>query len=185
MRRIGAVILAAGASMRLGEPKQLVILNEETLLERAVRVARQAGCFPVVVVLGASAELIQRECNLEGTEVVLNGKWNKGMGSSLAIGVEALRDVDGCIVCTCDMPAVTVAHLQLLSASGEVTASLYLGQRGVPAYFPSSAFVNLMNLQGDIGARSLLQSARSVELPRGELDIDTIEDLERTHKLFS
>lgn len=184
VRRVGAVILAAGASRRLGEPKQLVMLDEETLLERAVRVARQAGCSPVVVVLGASAELIQRGCNLEGTEIVLNEKWNEGMGSSVRLGVQAFWDVDGCVVTTCDMPAVTAAHLQVLTASGEVTASSYSGRRGVPAYFPASAFESLMELRGDVGARGLLQSARSVELPGGELDVDTMEDLERARELF-
>jgi molybdenum cofactor cytidylyltransferase len=184
MRRVGAIILAAGSSKRLGTPKQLVVLGAETLLDRTVRVARQAGCSPVVVVLGASAELIRRECNLEDAEVVLNKSWPEGMGSSVRLGVQALRDVDGCVVMICDMPAVTAAHLQALMASGELTASSYANRQGVPAYFPASAFGDLIKLEGDAGARSLLQSAQRIELPCGELDVDTIEDLERARELF-
>src|SRR5712692_459157 len=101
MKSVAALVMAAGASSRLGSPKQLVRLGAETLLERAVRVAREAGCSPVVVVLGA------------------------------------LADVDGCVVMTCDMPAVTVSHLQVLMSTGEMVASSYAGRRGVPAYFPA------------------------------------------------
>jgi molybdenum cofactor cytidylyltransferase len=82
------------------------------------------------------------------------------------------------------MPAVTAAHLRLLMASGGLTASSYMERRGVPAYFPASAFKDLMELQGDAGARSLLQSAWCVELPGGEVDVDTIEDLEKARDLF-
>ena len=182
--RVGAVVLAAGASTRLGEPKQLLMLGGETLLKRAVRVAREAGCSPVVVVLGASAASIQAVCDLGDAVIVMNEDWAEGMGSSVRVGVGVLRDLDGCVVTTCDMPAVTAAHLQSLMAKGEVTASFYAGRRGVPAYFPVSAFQSLMELHGDAGAKALLQLAPFVELAGGELDIDTAEDLERARKMF-
>jgi CTP:molybdopterin cytidylyltransferase MocA len=181
---IGAVVLAAGASNRLGEPKQLLMLGGETLLERTVRVARAAGCSPVVVVLGAFAEVIQTGCQLGDAVVVVNEDWAKGMGRSVRMGVLALRDLDACVVMTCDMPAVTIAHLQALMASGEVTASSYTGKRGVPAYFPASMFQSLMASQGDAGAKDLLRSAAHVELVGGELDIDTRQDLELAWELF-
>jgi CTP:molybdopterin cytidylyltransferase MocA len=180
-----AVVLAAGASTRLGSPKQLVRLDGESLLERAVRVAREAGCLPVVVVLGSSSSLIQEQCSLGDARVVVNESWASGMGSSIGIGVQALRGVDGCVVMTCDMPAVTAGHLRLLMASdGEATASSYAGRRGVPAYFPAGLFGELMELRGDAGARELLRSARAVALGGGGLDVDTVEDLERVRELF-
>jgi molybdenum cofactor cytidylyltransferase len=183
--RVAAIVLAAGASTRLGEPKQLVRLGWETFLGRAVRMAREAGCSPVVVVLGASARVIQAGCELGDAVVVVNEDWTEGMGSSVRVGVRALTDVDGCVVLTCDMPAVTAAHLRELMASGEVTASAYAGRRGVPAYFPAGSFASLMELRGDAGARALLQSARSVELIGGELDVDTVTDLGIARQLFS
>lgn len=181
---VAAIVLAAGASTRLGEVKQLVRLGAENLLERAVRVALEAGCSPVVVVLGASAALIQAECELKAAVIVVNHDWAQGMGGSIPAGVGVLRDSDGCVVMTCDMPAVTAPHLRALMASGEVMASHYADRRGVPAYFPAAVFPSLMELHGDAGAREMVLSARWVELPGGELDIDTVEDLERARALF-
>jgi molybdenum cofactor cytidylyltransferase len=182
--RVGAVVLAAGASKRLGEPKQLVRLGVENLLERSVRVVRESSCSPIVVVLGASAASILAGCDLVNTVIVLNEDWAEGMGSSVRAGVGTLRDIDACLVMTCDMPAVTASHLRLLMATGEVTASSYAGRRGVPAYFPVDTFPLLMKLDGDAGARELLRSARCVELSDGELDVDTVSDLERALRLF-
>jgi molybdenum cofactor cytidylyltransferase len=182
--RIGAVILAAGASRRLGEPKQLVKVGAENLLERSVRVAHEAGCSPLVVVLGASAESIEAACELKDVDVLINDSWSEGMGASVRVGVGALRDVDGCLLMTCDMPAVTAAHLRMLSVSGNATGSAYAGRRGVPAYFPASSFKDLMELRGDVGAKDLLRSAQCVALAGGELDVDTIEDLDRARALF-
>jgi molybdenum cofactor cytidylyltransferase len=168
----------------LGEPKQLVKVGAENLLERSMRVAREAGFSPVIVVLGASAESIEASCELGDADVLINDSWNEGMGASVRVGVAALRDVDGCVLMTCDMPGVTAAHLRSLSASGDVAGSAYAGRRGVPAYFPASSFKNLMELRGDAGAKDLLRSARCMALADGELDVDTIEDLERARALF-
>ena len=184
VRRIGAVILAAGASRRLGEPKQLVKIGAENLLERSVRIAHEAGFSPVIVVLGASAELIEASCELGDAEVLINDNWREGMGASVRVGVGALQGVDGCVLATCDMPAVTAGHLRSLVTSGEVTGSMYAGRRGVPAYFPASVFADLMKLQGDVGAKDLLRSAHCAVLVGGELDVDTIEELEHARALF-
>jgi len=182
---VAAVILAAGASRRLGELKQLVRLNGETLLERAVRVCREAGCSPVVVVLGASAAEVRKLCALGDAAVVTNDEWAEGMGSSVRRGVQVLSpDLNGCVIATCDQPAVTADHLRALMASGELTASAYAGSSGVPAYFPRVMFAELMSLRGDAGARRLLKDAKSLELTTGELDVDTQVDLERARRLF-
>ena len=85
------MVLAAGASTRLGEPKQLVMLGGESLLERAVRMAREAGCSPVVVVLGSSAASIEAGCALENVIVVVNEDWADGMGRSIGVGIGTLR----------------------------------------------------------------------------------------------
>jgi molybdenum cofactor cytidylyltransferase len=185
-----AVVLAAGASTRLGEPKQLVMLGEETLLERAVRTAREAGCAPVVVVLGGSDSVnrIRERCDLGDAVVILNEAWAEGMASSIRAGLVAVRvgvdGADGVVLLTCDQPAVTAEHLRALSSAGVVTASAYAGRRGVPAYFPAAAFSELMKLRGDAGARELLRGAAAVELPNGELDVDTANDVDAMRQLF-
>jgi CTP:molybdopterin cytidylyltransferase MocA len=169
----------------LGELKQLVRLDEEALVERAVRVCREAGCEPVVVVLGASADLVRERCVLEDAIVVVNEEWAEGMGASVRAGVRALEgDVTGCVVTTCDQPAVTSQHLRDLIASGEMTASEYAGRRGAPAYFPATMFDALMRLHGDTGAREMLKEARAVKLAGGELDVDTAGDLVRARERF-
>jgi CTP:molybdopterin cytidylyltransferase MocA len=183
-----AVVLAAGASVRLGEPKQMVRLAGETLLERAVRTAREAGCRPVVVVLGASYVEILAYSQLGDVVPVINDKWKQGMASSIQLGVRALgfvaKEADGVVLMTCDQPAVTAEHLLALMKSGEATASSYAARRGVPAYLPANAFAQLMELCGDAGARDLLREAEAVELAGGELDVDTAEDLNEARSRF-
>jgi CTP:molybdopterin cytidylyltransferase MocA len=174
------VILAAGASTRLGEPKQLAMLGGERLLERAMRVAREAGCEPVAVVLGAGAERIELECRLGSARIVRNERWSEGMASSIRAGVAAVMDeCDQVVVMACDQPAVTGDHLSQLMVQCEdaPAASGYAGRRGVPACFPADWFAALLRLQGDEGARELLASSVAVELAGGELDVDTAEAL--------
>ncbi len=178
-----AIILAAGASRRLGQPKQTAVVGGERLLDRAVRTASESGCTPLVVVLGAAAEEIASVCDLRRAWVVVNSGWEEGMGSSVRAGVELLAgmpEVSGTLLMTSDMPEVTPEHLQALRRDpGSVAASEYGGRRGVPAYVPRSAFPALHDLRGDAGARELLQAARAVELHGAEIDVDTPEDLER------
>ena len=185
---IAAVVLAAGASKRLGELKQLARLGGETLLERSVRVAREAGCAPVIVVLGAAYEQVVAGCSLGDVVTAINVEWEEGMGSSIRLGVHAIRnvapDAEGVVVMTCDQPAVTVNHLQRLIMSGEVRASRYASRKGVPVFFPKVYLDALALLTGDAGARDLLQSASSEELRGGELDVDTADDLKRARELF-
>ena len=179
-----AVVLAAGGSARLGESKQLVMVGGETLVDRAVRAAREAGCEPVVVVLGAEAERIRERCNLTGSVVVVNEAWEEGMASSIRVGVDAAGGADGVLLMTCDQPAVTAVHLLAVMAAGEVTASAYAGRRGVPAYFPASSFPALLALRGDVGARELLLEAATVDLVGGDLDVDTDAERDAAVKLF-
>jgi CTP:molybdopterin cytidylyltransferase MocA len=185
---IAAVVLAAGASKRLGSPKQLEMLGQEMLLERAVRTAREAGCSPVIVVLGADAETVRTRSSLGDAVVVVNGGWEEGMASSIRLGMQTCelmaKDAEGVVVMTCDQPAVTVDHLKLLMSGPGVKASRYAERNGVPAYFPAQYFEELTALKGDVGARELLASADASELPYGELDVDTVKDLERARELF-
>lgn len=190
-RNIAAVVLAAGASTRLGKPKQLAVMGGETLLERAVRTAREAGCVPIVVVLGASyLEVLAGTYGTLGDAIpVINDKWQKGMATSIGLGVRTLalvaKSADGVVLMTCDQPAVTASHLRELCAEPELIAgSGYAGKIGIPAYFPCSRFDELMKLSGDTGARALLRGARTVNSEELALDIDTEDDLKRARELF-
>jgi molybdenum cofactor cytidylyltransferase len=189
---IPAVILAAGASQRLGEPKQLVRLDGsdsgETLIERAVRMAREASLEPIIVVLGANYVPILADSSLGDAVPVINDEWPEGMASSIRLGVRTCRlidkDAEGLLLMTCDQPAVTAQHLRLVTMRAIITASEYAGRKGIPAYFPAKHWDTLMALQGDTGARDLLREAPSIELVDGDLDVDAREDLQRARARF-
>jgi CTP:molybdopterin cytidylyltransferase MocA len=183
--KCGALIIAAGASTRLGFPKQVVRLGNETLLDRSIRIATEAGCSPIVVVVGAFEDTIRGQCKLHGIALISNPDWEDGMGTSLSKGVRMFGDIPGILVMTCDMPAVTPDHLRALARTRVLTASSYAGRSGVPAYFPNNLFPELAKIRGDMGARSLLKGANQVELRGGELDVDTTEDLVKARELFS
>jgi molybdenum cofactor cytidylyltransferase len=187
-KQVAALVLAAGASRRLGSPKQVAILDGETLLERSVRVAREAGLVPIVVVVGADWKFVLESSSFGDAVTVVNEDWAEGMASSIRIGIKTLEiagtKAQGVLLMTCDQPAVTPQHLQLVVASDDVKASQYAGRKGVPAYFPVRYFDRLMALHGDAGARQLLVEAQSIEFAGGELDVDTAEDLERARKLY-
>ena len=179
---VAAVILAAGDSTRLGRAKQHIVLDEstgETLLERAVRVAVEAGLAPVIAVLrpeGGHGDALQRM----GALVVRNDHAAEGMASSIRCGVNTatLLKVDGTVVLACDQPALCPDHLRALCADPDrITGSRYAGRTGVPAYFPATAFAALMTLEGDTGARDLLRNAATVMNEALAFDIDTPEDL--------
>jgi len=118
---------------------------------------------------------------------VINEQWEGGMASSIRVGVRACgivaKQAEGVVVMTCDQPAVTSQHLQKLMLRHEIKASRYAGRNGVPAFFPKKYFDTLMALEGDAGARALLQDARYEELEGGELDVDTVEDLARAQEI--
>ena len=168
--KVAGIVLAAGSSRRLGEPKQLVFLGGETLLERAARVAKDAGLQPIYVVVSGGHDVDFGVGKMDGCTPLFNAGAVAGRASSIRVGVGAAAEagVDGVVVMACDQPAVSAGHLrELMSGGVEVVASVYAGRRGVPAYFPASAFKELMELRGDVGARELLRGARSVELPGG------------------
>lgn len=179
-----AVILAAGASSRLGEPKQMVRWHGMTLLERSVAVAKEAGLDPVIVVLGASAARVSEVCDLRQAWVVVNPRWSEGMASSVRAGMELAENfpkVDGAVLLTCDMPLVGAAHLRALVDAGEaVVGSGYAGRVGVPAFFARRRFQELLTLAGDTGARALLRGSAAVALAEDTAhDVDTPEDVAR------
>ena len=180
--RFGAIILAAGSSSRIGYPKQTLVFRGEALLDRAIRIAQESGAQETVVVLGANAAEIRNACRLRNCTVVDNDRWASGMGTSIRQGIASLRDVAGTLILTCDMPAVTSAHLQALSASGTLVASRYSGKCGVPAYFPHAEFAALSQLEDSQGASRLLHAAPSIELHGGDFDVDTPEDVFRLNQ---
>ena len=186
--RIGAVVLAAGASTRMGTPKQLLVYQGRTLIRRAVETALASVCDPVVVVLGANALLVGRELELP-VIVTRNREWETGMSSSLRTGLEALRaansSLDGVVMMLCDQPFVTSELIDRLSeccrrTGKSIVASDYRGTLGVPALFANKFFAELAALTGDQGARQIIQNyphdTATVSFSDAAIDVDTPHD---------
>jgi len=178
-----AIVLAAGGSRRLGRPKQLVRIDGESLVERAVRVALEAGLI-VAVVVGDTID-----AGGTGATVLVNDAWEEGMGTSVACGVAwaAGTGARTATILTCDQYMITGEDLRSLresreSVDAEVAAALYDDVLGVPATFASRCFERLVQLGGDRGARELLRdgslNAVAVPMPHAARDVDEVADLE-------
>ena len=186
---IGIIILAAGASSRMGTPKQLLLYRGRSFLSYIVEVAIASMCHPIVVVLGANAEQIKSEVNFR-VEVVENTRWTEGMSSSIAVGMQALvnQNIEGVVITLCDQPFVSAQIIDQLIAAYRFTgksivASEYAGTLGVPAFFSRALFPELMTLGATEGAKHLIKKYSdqvfSVPFPEGEIDIDTPTDYQQ------
>lgn len=190
-RRVAGVVLAAGAGSRLGQPKALVRLGGELLLDRAVRTLRAAGCDPVVVVLGASAPEALASADDTAFEPVINPDWSTGMGSSLRAGLQAVTGrADAAILSVVDQPGMTVATVQRLLASwcadGRAAVATYDGAPRNPVLLPATTWADAAgSAVGDRGARAWLRAhpGEVSEVPCDDVgsadDIDTAADLRR------
>ena len=189
---VGAVILAAGSSSRMGSPKQILPFRGMSLLRRTALAALDAECFPVIVVTGAYAELSRRE--LDGLDVreALNPRWETGMASSIGAGLEdlvgAAADTVAAVFMLCDQPHVTADIISGLVSAHRVTgrpviASTYGGSFGVPALFSRPHFAELARLEGGAGAKQVIEryASEACFLPfrGGEVDVDTRDDFSR------
>lgn len=188
---IGIVILAAGASVRLGQPKQLLQFEGKTLLRRAVDAAIETN-FKTVVVLGANFEVIKSEIEDLEVEICLNENWLDGMSSSLKTGLQKLLEIapnlSAVIVSLCDQPFVNSKVFTDLAENFRKTNALIVaceyGQTvGVPALFSSYIFDELLDLSSENGAKQIikkyLSQTKKISVPQAEIDIDTHEDYEK------
>ena len=189
------LVLAAGASTRLGQPKQLLKINDQTLLEKMAGAALSTALRPVVVVLGAFFEMIAAALTDLEVEVVKNENWAGGMGGSIACGMKHIQghhpEAGAVLVMLCDQPFVTPELLRQLLETRQKTgalivASSYAGTAGPPVLFDRQLFCELAALRGNPGAKAVIEkhadSLVEVTFPKGVADIDTMEDWERWGK---
>lgn len=179
------LILAAGSSSRMGTPKQLLPYKKTTLLGYSIEQAKHIGPKHVFCVLGANAEMIEKSIEKYQIETIYNPDFKHGLSSSIVIGVNILQhNFDTILIMLADQPNVDANYLnKIIKTSKEnpskIIASNYQGKIGVPAIFPKKYFKNLLFLEGDKGAKELLNNHQSEVIkmkPFNLTDIDTKED---------
>ena len=180
MRTVAGIVLAAGAGRRFGSPKAEIVLDGERLVQRAVRVLAEGGCEPVVAVVRAGTVV-------EGAIAVVNDAPERGMGSSLRLGLTAAlaTPADRAVITLVDVPGVTAQAVRALAGCpARIAAANYAGRRGHPVAIDRSLWEELAEtLHGDVGARAFLAThpelVADVPLAGTAVDIDTPADLAR------
>ena len=189
MNNYTIIILAAGASRRLGHAKQLLNVEGMPLLSYMITQAIKTKARRVFVVLGANAEAIRSTVVNDEVEWVENSNWKEGMSSSIRSGINHLikhhPEVEATVLMMCDQPFVTtrlinqIIEKQMQSGKDIVTCS-YGGVVGPPTLFTFKFFPELLKLKGDAGAKKIIERSpdqvATVDFPRGEIDIDTESD---------
>jgi molybdenum cofactor cytidylyltransferase len=192
---LAAVILAAGGSSRMGQPKQLLKFRGTSLLRRAIDTAQAVPTDQVIVVLGHAADQLLVECKPTNATVVLNDQWMEGVSTSLRGGLAAVSsEARGVFIYPADMPLVTPEALRELAhrqwVSGRPAAMTEAGGvRGVPVFITRSLFPALMIQEGDVGGAQYLrahpESVEAVHFDDPDLmrDVDRPEDYARLLEL--
>ncbi|MDZ7936680.1 MAG: nucleotidyltransferase family protein [Emticicia sp.] len=184
------IILAAGASSRMGVPKQLLLVDGKTLIKRICDTAIDTPCHPIVTVLGANRNLIRKETERMPITVIDNPQWENGMSSSIKMGLAGAymteKAIDAVIFLTVDMPYVSVELINKMIGKAEsdekteIVACKYDNQIGIPVLFKRTLFTDLLELTGDEGAKKVVMKNQDktslIDFPEGKLDLDTIDE---------
>jgi molybdenum cofactor cytidylyltransferase len=191
-RNIAVIVLAAGASRRMGRPKQLLRVGASTVLRHAVEEALASNASATFVVVGAEAEKMRDDLRSLAVAVVENARWAEGLGSTIAAGVAAVCNkqppFEALVLMTCDQPHVSATTINRLIAEHErsgkpMVAAAYGDTVGVPALFACECFEALRQLSPESGAKSLLMQRRNdvavIAFEAGAVDLDTPTDYER------
>ncbi|MFT5436230.1 MAG: molybdenum cofactor cytidylyltransferase [Ulvibacter sp.] len=190
------IIPAAGASRRIGSPKQLLKWGDSTLISHAIDIAEELGQKEIVLVLGAYYDKIKAEIDNRSIRTLKNEDWENGLGSSIAAGVEYLvKSLDTCdavLILLPDQPLIVPFYLKTMIdkfkvGENQIIATKYgSGKYGVPALFDKKYFEKLRGLTDDRGAQELIkQSAKfvtTVDINPLISDIDTEEDYKKIYK---
>jgi len=189
--KFAAILLAAGPSSRLGQAKQLVKIDGESLVRRAARLLLNMNPASFTVVTGFADTAVKQELSDLPVKLVRNDDWEQGMGSSIACGCQnCSEDVDGLLITLCDQWRLEerdlgrLISMWLSDISRIITASWYEDKTriyGSPALFPRSYIRELISLKGSGGAKPIidqnLANVQFVEMENAAYDLDRPEDL--------
>jgi len=189
---IAAIILAAGGSTRMGQPKLLLPWKGEALIRWPVKIALNAGLSPVIVVTGASADAVKASLDEMPIEIIHNPDWEKGQSTSLRCGIAALPDnIEAAILFLGDQPQLPQDLIQKMiiefhahSPSTPIFISSYQGKRGNPVLFDRSLFKELQHLEGDAGGRLIFEKHPVQYIPVENADVLTDIDSPEDYQKF-
>ncbi len=186
--QIAGILLAAGSSTRMGQPKALLAYEESSFVDTILNNLQQAGCDPIISILGNSGELICESTFVNNYQCYFNPEPQKGMLSSLKVAIEKLpEDCDGFILSLVDHPAVKrETYLEIIRAAQEnpkrIVIPRFYGKNGHPVFFGKQFFETLLQTPNSMGARVVVQEEIqnvhyiSVEDEGILKDIDTPEE---------
>jgi len=189
------IILAAGASTRFGQPKQLLRLKDKYLIEWVLNAALNSRLSRIVLVLGFSHQKIVQALDQKSQhtklQIEVNHQYNKGQSHSLQVGLSAVKnDFPAVMFLLGDQPMVDTATINVLlrsfwSANKDICVPTFHGKRGNPCIFSQKFYQQIMEIKGDIGARQLIEEnpnhvlAVKIRQPLCFFDIDTEDDFEK------
>lgn len=188
---VAGLVLAAGRGRRIGGPKALLRHGDALLVEHALRIVRDAGCSPIVVVLGAAADDVKAAADLGDATVVVNKAWGTGVGSSLRAGLSTVEEAgaEAVVVMPVDMPGLTAEAARRVAGDptpDSLVCATFEGRRTHPMLIGRAHFAGIATLaNGDVGIRPYLlaRAAQVKEIPCDEVakpgDVDTPEDAAR------
>lgn len=182
--KIAILILAAGSSSRMKQPKQLLPFGNSNLLGYVIENVIQSKADGFYCVLGAHYNLIKKSIKRYNINVIFNENSKLGLSTSIVKGVESLDDYDAILICLADQPNIKTEYFDTLISSfknnpNKIIASIYDKKVGVPAVFPKVFFKELKKLTGDKGAKKILELRKNDCIFLGGedlIDIDTKED---------
>lgn len=185
---LGVLIMAAGRSSRFEGCKLLADYQNKPLLQHTIEQAMGLESEKLTVITGywhKEIEAAQQQGQISEAPLLYNSDWAQGLGCSIAFGVSQLQDsCDSLLILLADQVQVLTEDLHSLTrkrAGSQITCAFYAGKRGVPAIFHRDCFEELMSLDGEHGAKALLNSDRyrtvNVDMPHAEQDIDSKNDL--------
>lgn len=187
------IILAAGASSRMGTMKQLLPWEGTTLLGHVIHTAISTEADNTVLVLGAKAEEIEKSIKPSLVSLVVNENWKQGMGSSIAKGVAYITqnfpDTQAVLIILADQPFIDKNNLNTYLDKGnkypeKIVATNYGLKLGVPALFPKSFFKQLMTLNKDYGAREILETNRdNIFAVKNNINLVDLDTMKKYHQL--
>ena len=193
--KLATIVLAAGGSSRYGKCKQLIDINGASLIRAAInKLSSILRHEQIYVVVGANSEDVIHGIEGLPVNVIHNTHWQTGIASSLKAGIKSIKP--GCkavMITLCDQPLISAIHLEQLiklwsENHSKIIASTYAGTLGTPAIIPIDLCPQLLELEGDMGAKPILEKTpnRLVKLPipEAEFDIDTPADLENLKKML-